>query len=126
MTGSVTHRLKRRLDSAMHGPLYVRNGQAMRLDILHIIVDLDIERRFIDLNLVIRVEPCYERGLIEHASQPNIGRLCSLLRNLRVSSKRLPSCLGLPSHLLGLKPDVILDQIIDQLVQMRLAVVYLR
>lgn len=109
MAGYMTHSLSGSLDNAVYGTLDIRHSLSVRLHVLHIVIDLYIERRLVNFDLIVRVKPLDERGLIEHASQPNIVRLRSLLRNLRVSPQRLPGRLGLPSDLLGLEPNVILD-----------------
>ena len=107
------------LDRALH----IGHCHAMRLHILHVVVDLYVERRLINLNLIVSIEPLHQGCLVEHTGER--GRLGHLLRYLRVRSQRLPGRLCLPPDHLRLLPDVVLDEVVDQLVQMCLAVVYL-
>lgn len=109
MAGYITRGLKRSLDSAMYSSLDICHGLSVRLNVLHIVIDLYIERRFVNFDMIVRMKPLDECSLIQHISQPNIGRLRSLLRNLRVGPQRLPGRLGLSTDLLSLEPNVILD-----------------
>jgi hypothetical protein len=77
----------------------------MRLHILNVVVDLDVESRFVYLNCVVVV--------------------AKLLRHLRVCAKWLTVSLGLPPDLLRLLSDVVLNQVVDKLVKMRLTIICL-
>ena len=68
----------------LNSSLDVGHGLAMRLDVLHVIVDLDVECWFVDHNPIVWC--LHQLMLVQHTCNCYVVWLCHLLWDLRVSS----------------------------------------
>ena len=93
----------------------------MRLDVLNVVIYLNVKSRLVDFyRVVLSIRDALH--LVQH-KRTKISCSCLLLRHMRVGTQSLSNSLGLSTDCLRLLADVVLNEIVDQLVQVNLAIV---